>query len=91
MIPISPVLGSDGTIYVLAAGKLVELSPAGETVQEVPLAADAVVSPTLAPDGTLYIATDNRSLYAVETTSKGLTNSPWPKYQRDLSNSGSSF
>jgi outer membrane protein assembly factor BamB len=91
MIPISPVLGSDGTIYVLAAGKLVELSPAGETVQEVPLAADAVVSPTLAPDGTLYIATDNRSLYAVETTSKGLMNSPWPKYQRDLSNSGSSF
>jgi outer membrane protein assembly factor BamB len=52
---------------------------------------DAVTSPTLAPDGTLYIATSDNTLYAVQTTSKGLLNSAWPKYQRDLWNSGSSF
>jgi outer membrane protein assembly factor BamB len=87
----SPVLGSDGTIYVLAAGKLVALSDLGTTLWELPLPGDAVTSPTLAPDGTLYIATSDKTLYAVQTTSKGLMNSAWPKYQRDLRNSGSSF
>jgi outer membrane protein assembly factor BamB len=87
----SPLLGSDGTIYVLAAGKLVALSDLGTTLWELPLPSDAVTSPTLAPDGTLYIATSDNTLYAVQTTSKGLLNSAWPKYQRDLWNSGSSF
>jgi outer membrane protein assembly factor BamB len=91
MIQPSPVLGSDGAIYALAAGKLVALSSLGTTVWELPLPSDAVTSPTLAPDGTLYIATGDKTLYAVHTTSKGLMNSAWPKYQRDLWNSGSSF
>jgi len=91
MVRPAPVLGSDGAIYVLAAGKLVALSAVGTKLWELPLPADAVTSPTMAPDGTLYIATDDNTLYAVQTTSKGLMNSPWPKYQRDLWNSGSSF
>jgi len=88
---LSPVLGSDGTIYVLAAGKMVALSEVGTTLWELPLPSDVVTSPTLAPDGTLYIATGDNTLYAVQTTSKGLMNSAWPKYQRDLWNSGSNF
>ena len=91
MIQPSPVLGSDGAIYALAAGKLVALSNLGTTLWELPLPSDAVTSPTLAPDGTLYIATGDKTLYAVQTTSKELMNSAWPKYQRDLWNSGSSF
>ena len=91
MIQPSPVLGSDGTIYVLVAGKLLALSNLGTRLWELPLPSDAVTSPTLAPDGTLYIATDDNALYAVQTTSKELMNSAWPKYQRDLWNSGSSF
>ncbi|HXY08671.1 MAG TPA: PQQ-binding-like beta-propeller repeat protein [Terriglobales bacterium] len=91
MVQPSPVVGSDRAIYVLAAGKLVALSAAGTNLWELPLPSDAVTSPTLAPDGTLYIATDDKTLYAVQTTSKGLMNSAWPKYQRDLWNSGSSF
>jgi outer membrane protein assembly factor BamB len=87
----APVLGSDGTIYVLVAQKLVALSPAGKQIWELPLSADSNVPPTLAPDGTLYIATSDNTIYAVQTTSKGLMNSAWPKYQRDLRNSGSSF
>ena len=87
----SPVVDSDGAIYVLAAGKLIALAPDGTKLSELPLPSDAVTSPTLAPDGTLYIATDDKTLYAVQTTSKELMNSAWPKYQRDLSNSGSSF
>jgi outer membrane protein assembly factor BamB len=91
MVQPSPVLGSDGAIYVFAAGKLVALSTAGTKRWEFPLLSDAVVSPTLSQDGTLYIATSDKTLYAVQTTSKGLMSSAWPKYQRDLSNSGSSF
>ena len=87
----SPVLGSDGVIYVLVAGKLVALSTAGTKLWELPLQSDAATSPTLAPDGTLYIASIDKTLYAVQTTSKELMNSAWPKYQRDLWNSGSSF
>ena len=91
MVQPSPALGSDGAIYVLAAGKLVALSAVGTKLWELPLSGDAVTSPTLAPDGTLYIATDDKTLYAVQTTSKELMNSAWPKYQRDLWNSGSSY
>lgn len=87
----SPLLGSDGTIYVLVAGKLVAFSAVGTKLWELPLPSDAVTSPALAPDGTLYIATADKTLYAMQTTSKELMNSPWPKYQRDLWNSGSSF
>jgi outer membrane protein assembly factor BamB len=87
----APLLGSDGTIYAFAAGKLVALSGAGKKLWELPLASDAVTSPTLARDGTLYIATTDSTLYAVQTASKGLMNSAWPKYQRDVWNSGSSF
>lgn len=86
----SPVLGSDGTIYVLCEGKLVALSSAGKTIWELPLPVEAVISPTLAADGTLYLATTDGVLYAVQTASQGLMNSPWPKYQHDASNSGRS-
>jgi outer membrane protein assembly factor BamB len=84
----SPVLGSDGTIYVLVARKLVALSSAGKQIWELPLSADSPVPPTLAMDGTIYVATSDGVLYAVQTVSKGLMNSSWPKYQRDLANSG---
>lgn len=56
-----PVLGSDGVIYVLAAGKLVALSTGGTILWELPLPSDTATSPTLAPDGTLYIATIDKT------------------------------
>jgi outer membrane protein assembly factor BamB len=84
----APVLGSDGTIYILVARKLVALSLAGKQVWELPLSADSLVTPMLAMDGTLYVATSDGVLYAVRTASKGLMNSSWPKYQHDLANSG---
>jgi len=57
---------------------------------ELALREDSVVSPTLAPDGTLYVATSDGVIYAVQTASHGLMKCPWPKYQRDLGNSGGS-
>ena len=84
----SPLLGSDGTIYILSALKLYGLSPAGKDLWEQSLSADSEVSPTIAPDGMLYVSTSDGVLYAVRTESKGLMNSPWPKYQHDVANSG---
>jgi outer membrane protein assembly factor BamB len=86
----SPLLGMDGTIYVFAARKLVALTSTGNKMWELALREDSVVSPTLAPDGTLYVATSDGVIYAVQTASHGLMKCPWPKYQRDLGNSGGS-
>ena len=87
----SPLLGSDGTIYVISALKLYALSPAGKEMWEQVLPADTEVSPTIGPDGTIYAATSDCVLYAIRTESQGLMNSPWPKYQRDVRNSGRGF
>jgi outer membrane protein assembly factor BamB len=84
----APVLGSDGTIYVVGAQRLIALSPEGRMLWELPLQGSFGGSPALAPDGTLYIATQEGAIYAVQTASRGLMQSAWPKYQHDSSNSG---
>jgi len=84
----APVLGSDGTIYVLVAQRLMALSPEGRMLWELPLQGAFGGSPALAPDGTIYIATQEGAIYAVQTASRGLMQSAWPKYQHDSSNSG---
>ena len=86
----APVLGSDGTIYVLAEQKLVALSEQGKLLWDLPLQGTAMGSPALAPDGTMYIAMAEGTLYSIHTGSRGLLQSAWPKYQRDASNSGRS-
>jgi hypothetical protein len=45
-------------------------------------------SPTLAPDGTVYMATYDAKVIAYTGGHGGLMNSPWPKYQADLANTG---
>ena len=87
----APVLGSDGTIYVLAETKLVALSDKGKLLWDLPLQGTPVGSPALAPDGTMYIAMSEGTLYSVQTGSRGLLQSAWPKYQHDASNSGRSL
>jgi len=81
-------LGSDGTIYVLAEQRLVALSDQGKLLWDLPLQGTAMGSPALAADGTLYIAMAEGTLYSVQTGSRGLLQSAWPKYQHDASNSG---
>lgn len=84
----APVLGSDGTIYLLGEQKLVALSPQGKMLWDLALPGTFAGSPALAPDGTLYAATFQGTVYAVQTASHGLMQSAWPKYQHDSSNSG---
>jgi outer membrane protein assembly factor BamB len=84
----APLLGSDGIIYLLAEQRLIALSPEGRLLWALPLQGSFGGSPALAPDGTLYIATIDGVIYAVQTASRGLMQSAWPKYQHDSSNSG---
>jgi outer membrane protein assembly factor BamB len=83
-----PVLGDDGTIYALADRKLVALSAEGKPVWNLAVGGTTIGSPALAADGTLYFATTDGVIYAVQTASRGLMKSAWPKYQHDSSNSG---
>jgi len=56
------------------------------------LPADTSVSPspTLAADGTVYVGSHGGKVVAFAGTHGGLMNSPWPKFQGDLANSGRS-
>jgi len=50
---------------------------------------DILSSPTIGPDGVIYIGSVQQGLYAVTgTTNNGLASTAWPKFRRDLVNSG---
>lgn len=55
-----------------------------------PILESAESSPTLGPDGTIYVASHAGQIIAFAGTHGGLMNSPWPKFQRDLANTGRS-
>ncbi|PIE68635.1 MAG: hypothetical protein CSA21_06495 [Deltaproteobacteria bacterium] len=83
------VLGKDKTLYCLSPevnGTVWAIdSLTGEYQWSVTLTNNAVLledAVALDKDGTLYVVGDNgtaRILYAIETASKGLADSPWPK------------
>jgi len=86
--PSSPVLASDGTIFVAGGRDLYGVSPAGKIIAKVRVGNSIVSSPTLAPDGTIFLVTDTGVLAAYTGGHGGLMDSPWPKFQGDLANSG---
>jgi len=78
-------------------GKLYALSEEGEVLWEFETIGEILSPPVLAEDGTLYFITigpcvewdecENR-LYALQTSSPGLADSPWPMYRGDPQHSG---
>jgi outer membrane protein assembly factor BamB len=42
----------------------------------------------IAPDGTLYVGSWDHKLYAIQTTSQGPADSPWPEFHHDNKNTG---
>lgn len=97
----APTVGLDGNIYyVTLAGYFFGIDSQRNIVQQLYL--DNVFSPTspntspaLAPDGTAYFGGGGggqyntaTGLYAVQTASLGLADSPWPKFMHDNKNSG---
>jgi len=87
----SPAIDSNGRIYFgNEIGLLYAMSPDGK----VAWMDDNIWSlhdqgPALASDGTLYVATHSiLGLIAMNTGSRGLADSPWPKFRQNNANTG---
>ena|GEM_PF-3215974 len=84
----TPVIGSDGTIYVPSNDGYVYAISSDEKQKWKTFIGYNPSSATL-DDGTLYVGTDDGYLYAIYTgSSYGLAYSDWPKFKRNLRNTG---
>ena len=45
-------------------------------------------SPAIGPDGTVYVGSEDKKLYAIETESKGPAKSPWPMFGQNAQRTG---
>jgi outer membrane protein assembly factor BamB len=84
----TPMLTADETIYVVNGTGLVAVSPEGKILERAAIAGSLESSPTLAPDGTVYVTSREGKIVAFAGTHGALMNSPWPKFQADLANTG---
>ena len=79
----SPAIGSDGTVYIGSYDdkKLHAINPDGTKKWEFKTG-DGIEwsSPAIGSDGTLYFGSKDRKVYALETSSTGPANSPWPMF-----------
>jgi outer membrane protein assembly factor BamB len=88
-IPATPVIAADGTLYLLNGSALLAVSSEGKQLESVALSGGpGPSSPTLAPDGTLYVGLRGGQIEAFAGTHGALMDSPWPKFQGGLANSG---
>jgi outer membrane protein assembly factor BamB len=88
LIAATPMLAADETIYVVNGAGLVAVSPEGKIIEKLPIPGGLQSSPTLASDGTVYVATGSGKILAFAGTHGALMDSPWPKFQADLGNTG---
>ncbi|HMD30563.1 MAG TPA: PQQ-binding-like beta-propeller repeat protein [Candidatus Acidoferrales bacterium] len=85
----TPALAADGALYVLNSGWLMAVSSEGKVLEKVAInEGPGSSSPTLAPDGTIYVGLRGGKIIAFAGTHGALMDSAWPKFQRDLANSG---
>ena len=85
----SPAVAADGTVFVGSEdGRLYALNgESGEVIWTYQTGAGIRCSPNIGADGTVYIGSDDGKLYAI-AGSAPLADTPWPKYQADMQNSG---
>jgi outer membrane protein assembly factor BamB len=88
LIAATPVVAADETIYVVNGAGLVTVSPEGKILERVDIAGGLQSSPTLGADGTFYVASGAGKILAFAGTHGALMDSPWPKFQADLANTG---
>lgn len=85
----TPVISSDGTIYVPSNDGYVYAISSDKKQKWKIFVGYNPSSATLDDDGTLYVGTDDGYLYAIYTgLSYGLAYSDWPKFKRNLRNTG---
>ncbi|MFW5499179.1 MULTISPECIES: PQQ-binding-like beta-propeller repeat protein [unclassified Maridesulfovibrio] len=85
----SSAIAGDGTIYVGSTDtKLYAVNPDGTKKWEFVTGGGIEGSPTIASDGTVYIGSYDGKLYAIESDSGELASTPWPKFRKDIKNTG---
>jgi len=96
----TPTIGSDGTLYITVndverkgskrkrVGYLYAFTPESERKWRCKLGGEIKSSPAIGSDGTVYVGSLDSCVYAVHSDSKGLADSPWPKFQHDNQNTG---
>jgi outer membrane protein assembly factor BamB len=91
-----PALGDEGRLYVGGAdGKLYAFNLDGSKAWDLPLVTGGDMglfnSPLIAPDGSIYIGGSDNYFYAVYSGAKGVAQSPWPTYRRDVRRTACAF
>jgi outer membrane protein assembly factor BamB len=94
-------IGSDGTLYVGTSkwedvstpkmhqvGYLSAAASDGKLKWRYKVGGGIKSSPAIGSDGTVYIGSLDSCVYAIRSDSKGLADSPWPKFQHDNQNTG---
>src|SRR5262249_8921882 len=85
----TPLIASDGTLFVTAANQLVAVSPEGKATPKPNLSVSPSSSPPpLAPRAPVYIVATRGQLPAFAGGHGGLMDSAWPKLQADPGNPG---
>ena len=92
----TPTVGADGLIYFGSENeRFYALNPDGTLNWKCPLGYGINwTSAAILDDGTLYIGSMHSStgfngrLWALETTSMGYADSPWPRFRHDHKNTG---
>jgi outer membrane protein assembly factor BamB len=91
----SPAVDSNGLIYFgNELGLFYAMTPDGKVEWMENVSSLMFGSPALADDGTLYVAThgvidsEHFALIAMNTGSRGLAKSPWPKFRQNNANTG---
>ncbi len=84
----SPAIASDGTIYIGSNdSSLYAFDPDGTEKLRFDTGGTVNSGPSIGPDGTIYFTSSDNKLSAL-VGSKKLAESPWPKFRRDLPNTG---
>jgi hypothetical protein len=90
----TPAIGSDGSIYAttfeVISHKEIQSLYAFDSEGKFKWKCDGpstTCSPAIGNDGTVYVYGYSK-FYAIQTTSFGLADSPWPKYMHDNQNTG---
>jgi len=89
---VAAAVGADGTIYFGATDdNLYALSPLGELKWKFSTGGNVNCPPAIDRNGIIYFGSMDRNFYALDSgTEAGLAESPWPKFSRDMVNSGRS-
>jgi len=96
----TPTIGSDGTLYITVndverkgskrkrVGYLYAFTPESERKWRCKLGGEIKSSSAIGLDGTVYVGSLDSCVYAIRSDSKGLADSPWPKFAHDNQNTG---